>query len=169
MRKFTMKTNESKLKKYSQAVLKYLIELLIVFAGVYGAFLLSEYKENRQKAERRGQIYDALLREISGVSKDAHQSGKGLSRMKAFYDSLMAEKEMPPLKPFADPIAFRPHIWEATIQSDGLVLMKVSSIEKISGFYNSTQKFIRLIEEFRARTEPLLMIDQEKQRHEIWI
>ncbi len=163
-----MKKSESRFKKYSQAVLRYFIELLIVFAGVYGAFLLSQYKENRQKAERRDQICDALLREINAISKDAHLSGKGLSQMKAWYDSLMAEKKMPPLIHFADPIAFTPHIWEATIQSDGLVLLKVSMIEEISGFYNSTQKLILLVEQFRLRTEPFLMIDQEKERHEFY-
>jgi len=163
-----MKKNESKFKKLSQSVLRFGIELLIVFAGVYGAFLLSEYKESRQEAERRVQIFDALLREISGVSKNAHRVAEDLSKFKAIYDSLIAESKMPRLAPFTNPITFTPHVWNATIQSDGLNLLEVSTIEELSGFYNSTQQLIQLIEEFRERTVLFIMPNLDKENDEFY-
>lgn len=163
-----MKKTESKFKKYSQAILRYLIELLIVFAGVYGAFLLSQYKENRQQAERSNQIYNALIREISGVSKNAHQVGTELSKYRATYDSLIAAGKKPRLVPFTNPISFTPHLWNATIQSDGLSLLEVSTIEELSGFYNHTQQLLKLIEEYRGRTESFLLLNSDKDKFEFY-
>ena len=163
-----MKKTESKFKKYSQSLLRYLIELLIVFAGVYGAFLLSEYKENRQKDERKNQIYEALFREINSVSKDAQHFGTELSKYKARYDSLIAEKKMPRLGSFTNPILFTPHVWEATIQSDGLSLLEVSTIEKLSEFYGYTQHLVTLIEEFRGRTQSFILFNYDKDKYEFY-
>lgn len=163
-----MKKSESKFKKYSQAILRYLIELLIVFAGVYGAFLLSEYKENRQKDERKYQIYEALLREINSVSRGAQHFGTELSKYKAIYDSLIAEKKMPRLGSFTNPIVFTPHVWEATIQSDGLSLLEVSTIEKLSEFYGYSQHLVTLIEEFRGRTESFILFNYDKDKYEFY-
>jgi len=163
-----MKKTESKFKKYSQAIFRYLIELLIVFAGVYGAFLLTEHEENRREAERRNQIYDALLREISGVSSNVHQIGAELSKYSATYDSLIAEGKMPRLIPFTHPISFTPHLWNATIQSDGLSLLAVSTIEELSGFYNQTQQLLKLIEEYRRRTESFIMFNLDKDKNEFY-
>ena len=163
-----MTKTESKFKKYSQSLLRYLIELLIVFAGVYGAFLLSEYKENRQKDERKNQIYGALLREISSVSTDAQHIGTELSKYKAIYDSLIAERKMPRLGSFTNPILFTPHVWEATIQSDGLSLLEVSTIEKLSEFYGYTQHLVTLIEEFRGRTESFILFNYDKDKYEFY-
>lgn len=163
-----MKKSESKFKKFSQTILRYFIELLIVFAGVYGAFLLSEYKENRQQAERRNQIYDALIREISGVSTNAHQVGTELSKYRTTYDSLIAAGKKPRLLPFTNPISFTPHLWNATIQSDGLSLLEVSTIEELSGFYNHTQQLLKLIEEYRGRTESFLLSNSDKDKFEFY-
>ena len=163
-----MKKIESKFKKCSQSLLRYLIELLIVFAGVYGAFVLSEYKENRQKDERKNQIYQALLREINSVSKDAQHIGTALSKYKAKLDSLIAEKKMPRLGSFMNPIVFTPHVWEATIQSDGLNLLEVSTIEKLSEFYGHNQHLVKLIEEFRGRTESFILFNYDKSKSEFY-
>jgi hypothetical protein len=163
-----MKKTESKFKKYSQSILKYFIDLLIVFAGVYGAFLLSQYKENRRDAERREQIYDALLKEIKSVSRNAHQLGNELSNTKAVYDSLMTERKTPRLIPFTNPISFTPHLWNATIQSDGLSLLEVSTIDELSGFYNDTQQLLKLIEEYRGRAESLIMFNSDKDKYEFY-
>jgi len=163
-----MKKIESKFKKFSQSILRYFIELLIVFAGVYGAFLLSEYKENRQEDERKNQIYDALLREINSVSRDARHIGKELSKYKAIYDSLIAERKMPRLGSFTNPILFTPHVWDATIQSDGLSLIEVSTIEKLSEFYGRTQHLVKFIEEFRGRTESFIMFNYDKDKYEFY-
>lgn len=163
-----MKKTASRFKKYSQSLLRYLIELLIVFAGVYGAFVLSEYKENRQKNERKNQIYEALLREINSVSRDAQHIGTELSKYKAKLDSLIAEKKMPRLGSFTNPIVFTPHVWEATIQSDGLSLLEVSTIEKLSEFYGYNQHLVKLIEEFRGRTESFILFNYDKSKSEFY-
>ncbi len=163
-----MKKTEPKFKKYSQTLLRYLIELLIVFAGVYGAFLLSEYKENRRDAIRRGQIYQALVREIEYLASNSHRVGIELSNYKTIYEGLIAKRKMPLLVSFKNPITFTPHLWNATIQSDALNLLEVATIEKLSTFYNETQDLIKLIEEFRGRTASFLMIDKEKARSEFY-
>jgi len=163
-----MKQAEPKFKRYSQYIFRYFIELLIVFAGVYGAFVLSEYKENRQKDERKNQIYEALLREIDSVSKDARHIGKELSKYNAIYDSLIAERKMPRLAAFTNPILFTPHVWDATIQSDGLSLIEVSTIEELSEFYGYTKHLVKLIEEFRGRTESFIMFNYDKDKYEFY-
>ena len=51
--------------------LRLVLELLVVFAGVYGASALADYQRAKELAERRAQIQDALIEEIEAITNDA--------------------------------------------------------------------------------------------------
>ncbi|MEO0557251.1 MAG: hypothetical protein AAF170_03600 [Bacteroidota bacterium] len=46
------------------------VELLIVFIGVYAAFMLGRYQEGQKDEARRGAIYQALLAEVDRTAAD---------------------------------------------------------------------------------------------------
>ena len=72
-------------------------ELVVVFLGVYAAFLLNRCEGDRRDAQRRGQILNALEREVrANVDELKPALAAGQAQVEAF-DRKLAAGEMPPL------------------------------------------------------------------------
>ena len=113
------------------AVRRRLMELLIVFVGVYAAFLLNRLDTDHRDAKRRLQILDALEREVSAnVSELKHDIGQADEELTAF-DRQLAGGEMPHLG-----ISFTNSGYSATddatlLQAGGSELLDVQTVERL--------------------------------------
>lgn len=116
-----------------------LAELAVVFAGVYGAFLLDEYRQERQLERRRDQIIETLCREAGRVETN-------LSNFVPLYDSLFVrdftrsyeagERPIPrPLDFFAG--SFEAGMWQTMLQSGGLDALELETITQAQRFYGA--------------------------------
>ena len=145
------------LERVARTAIRFGFELLVIFIGVYAASAFSEYQQRRAMMERRHQIREALVREIEGVAGNTRRVASNLARVTAEYDSAIAAGRRPPLQPLIEPVRVESHIWNATLQSDGLDLLDVPTVYRLSGFYNGLNAAFEQLEQLRNLSETLLL------------
>jgi len=133
------------------------LELMVVFVGVYTAFALSEYRVEQEAEAHRDQIRQALIREIEEITFRTRRAAEYLPIIVAFYDSSIAVGAMPPLEPMIEPIRVRSHMWEAALQSGGLNLLDVPTMYRISEFYNALNAGFEQLAQLRELSETVLI------------
>ena len=99
-----------------------------MFVGVYGAFWLNNYQQQRQEAGRRDQI----LASLEGQLREGIESGK-INRAKqeqkaAEFRRALDAGEMPPLQPFVFTTDYSPTDWATMLQSGGVQLLDVQTL-----------------------------------------
>lgn len=126
-------------KQLTKAARYLLVELLIVFVGVYLAFQLHEYKAERETNQRRQQLREALAQEIDVFLLGADQLIPQLDAMYADWRQRYDAGEKPAPLHFAIGGANLPPrgMWQAVLASDGLATLPVDSMQKVSQFYNA--------------------------------
>ncbi len=111
------------------------LEIVIGFIGVYAAFALTAYKEQRDLVGRRHQIKRALIAEIRPIVELARSNGPSyLTHLQRFDSTVNAGHPIP--RPFTESIGITDHVWEATKQAGGLNLIDVPTFVALSEFYN---------------------------------
>jgi hypothetical protein len=134
-----------------------LLELVVVFVGVYAAFALSERKAEQEALARREQLQAALVREIGDITRITRRVASELPQQLAYFDSAVAAGGRPPLVPWIEPIRVQTHMWEATLQSAALELFDVPTIYRISEFYNELNAGFEQLAQLRALSETVLI------------
>jgi hypothetical protein len=103
-------------------------ELVLVFVGVYAAFWLNNYQQQRQDAERRDQILASLEQQLrEGIESGKISRAKQEKRAAEFQRALDAG-EMPPLRPFVFTTDYSPSDWATMLQSGGVQLLDVQTL-----------------------------------------
>lgn len=129
-----------------------LVELLIVFVGVYLAFQLNEYSSQRETNQRREQLRVALGQEIDVFLLGANQLIPRLDTLYKEWRRRYDEGEKPAPLHFEIGGADLPPrgMWQAVLASDGLALLPVEPMQKVSDYYNALDillsKYANLIE-----------------------
>ncbi len=147
----------SKTASRRSSILQWAIELVVVFVGVYAAFLLSEFKARKETEEQRHQIVEAVRTEIEEIMFRADRAAGGLAQMVAYYDSTIAAGEKPPLRPMIEPVRAESHMWEATLQMGGLDIVDVPTMYRISKFYNVLNAGFEQLDQMRELSETLII------------
>lgn len=133
------------------------LELGVVFIGVYGAYALQEHEEKRDAQQRRRQLELALVQEIEDVTTRTRRVAEVMPRMVSTFDSLEAAGARPPLVPMMEPVRVETHMWEATLQSDGIDLFAVPTVYRLSLFYNRLNAGFEQMAQLRALSETALL------------
>ncbi len=115
------------------------VELLIVFFGVYAAFLLNRMDTDRRDANRRVQILSAVEREMSNAMGQFEQNVARSDAQLVEFDRQVANGEMPGLS-----IIYTNSSYSATddatlLQSGGLELLDMETVELLRKV-NDTQR-----------------------------
>ena len=131
-----------------------LLELLVVFVGVYAAFALSTWQEDRRDDARRAQILEALHAHVAWVDEgvDVMRPALDSSFISPFLDGLEAGE-----RPEVEPITLTTGesgtgLWEAMLQSGGLDVLEAPTIELMHKYFASLQRGADGLEEARAQT-----------------
>ena len=103
-------------------------ELVLVFVGVYAAFWLNNYQQDREEAGRRDQILASFEEQLrqgieSGKTNRAKQEQKAAEFRRA-----LAAGEMPLLQPFVFTTDYSPTDWASMLQSGGVQLLDVQTL-----------------------------------------
>ncbi len=144
-------------RQWQASARRWALELLIVFVGVYAAFALSEHQQHLQTVAHRDQIQQALLLEIEEITVRTRRAAETIPQVAAYYDSSIAAGGMPPLQPMIEPLNVHPHMWEAVLQSGGLNLLDVSTLYRISEFYNALNAGFEQLRQLRQLSEAVLI------------
>jgi hypothetical protein len=103
-------------------------ELVLVFVGVYAAFWLNNYQQQRQEADRRDQILASLEQQLQeGIESGKINRAKQEQKAAEFRQALGAG-EMPPLEPFVFTTDYSPTDWATILQSGGVQLLDVQTL-----------------------------------------
>lgn len=138
------------------------IELLIVFVGVYGAFWVDNYRDQREQEQSAALLAEALRRdlrdniEVTGRFVEMIDAGLGQ------WEEQRARGETPP------PFVFRIYgaevppvaTWEAALQAEAAKLFEPSLLFDLGFFYNEitgvAHRYIRYAEFTEAEVLPRL-------------
>jgi hypothetical protein len=133
------------------------LELAVVFVGVYAAFAMSEFDDRREAAQRRQQLQAALVREIRDITSNTRRVATTLPKELAAFDSAVAAGRRPTLEPWIEPIRVDAHVWQATLAAGGLALFDVPTLYRISQFYNELNAGFEQLAQLRALSESILI------------
>jgi hypothetical protein len=111
---------------------RWVAELVLIFVGVYAAFWLSNYQQQRQDAERRDRILafiEQTLREGIEGSKinRAEQQEPAIAEFRRALDA----GEMPLLRPFVFITDYSPSDLATMLQSGGVQLLDVQTLRAL--------------------------------------
>jgi hypothetical protein len=107
-------------------------ELILVFVGVYAAFWLNNYQQNRQDAERRDRILgyiEQTLRE--GIESSKANRAKEQEPQAAEFRRALDAGEMPLLRPFVFITDYSPSDLATMLQSGGVQLFDVQTLKTL--------------------------------------
>lgn len=139
------------LKEKRFFVLKLAFELVVIFLGVYLAFLMDDYRESKAKEERRTQISKALYEEIDYFVKGAEKNVPLMaSALKTWQDQYESGKKPEPL--YFDIIGIdlpTNSMWEATVASGGLNVLEIKTLKALSTFYNGLHLQLEKLKEIQ--------------------
>ena len=129
-------------KRYSRSwwskVRWFAVEIVVVFIGVYLAFLLEGYRVEQQNEQKRQQIYSSLYSMFHGFSSDMEQSKSFKDKFSEPFLEDYKDGEMPRLKalPFWGS-GFSANTWGAMLQAGGIDLLDVDFILKVEFFFSN--------------------------------
>lgn len=106
-------------------------DLLVVFFGVYAAFLLNRFETDRRDAQRRGQIFDALEREVR-ANVDEMKQGVSAARVEIdAFDRKLAAGEMPSLAVSYNNSSYSPSDDATLLQAGGIDVLDVQTLDEL--------------------------------------
>ena len=115
------------------------VELLIVFFGVYAAFLLNRMDTDRRDANRRAQILSAVEREMSSALEPLEQNVVQAEAQLAEFDRQIASGAMPQLTIIYTNSSYNATDDATLLQAGGLELLDMETVERLRKV-NDTQR-----------------------------
>ena len=106
-------------------------DLLVVFFGVYAAFLLNRFETDRRDAIRRRQLFEALEHEVSGNVEDLKAGLKNAHAAIGEFDRKLAAGEMPSLGISSSSTAYSANDDATLLQAGGLELLDVETLDQL--------------------------------------
>jgi hypothetical protein len=144
-------------QRLTRILLRWTTELVVVFVGVYAAFALAEWKENRDRRERAAQVRAALIGEIRDVQSNTYRVAVWVPDYFAQLEGALSAGTPVAPNPWLEPVAFEPHVWDAVLTSDALDLFDVESFFEVSEFYNLLAAGFGQIAQLRSLSESQLL------------
>jgi len=145
---------------------RYGAELIIVFVGVYAAFWVENYRDNRQNDERTRQIVLTLQEDLRDYVMTTNRFNTDIEQHLDEWQASRDRGEMPAPYVFridgseTPPIA----VWEAVSQSSLVELLEPNLLFDLGFFYSEMdgvgKKFVRYAEFADARVMPGLKVGE---------
>jgi hypothetical protein len=109
-------------------LVRWTVELVLVFVGVYAAFWLNNFQQHQQEAKRRDQILASLERTLrEGIASGKINAAQEEQEAEEFQRAL-DDSEMPPLHPFVFTTDYSPGDFATLLQSGGMELLDVDTL-----------------------------------------
>ena len=141
-------------------------ELVFVFLGMYGAFLLERMHDDDMDLLRKRQILQALVDEFEDYERELGSASTSLDEAYGvpFFTAYSAgEKPFPTPIPYGGMGSVNTGIWEAMLQSGGIEVLEVEVIQQVQVFFKKLQDLLDLYSRFERLTEQMILpeMDQE--------
>lgn len=144
-----------------------LLELLVVFVGVYAAFALAQHQAQQDERDRAAALRRALAAELALVVEAGEAGAQeiaGLRRYAVSFD----DGSRPPLQPLDTNVPFSPDVWEAALASGGVELLDPDLLVRLSSFYGSVRLTLQQVDQADAYTRTLLLPNVDRPASEFY-
>ena len=140
-------------------------ELVFVFLGMYGAFLLERMHDDDMDLLRKRQILQALVDEFEDYEKELGSASSSLDEAYGVpFFTAYGEGD----RPFPSPIPYggmgsvNTGIWEAMLQSGGIEVLEVEVIQQVQVFFKKLQDLLDLYSRFERLTEQMILPEMDE-------
>jgi len=140
-------------------------ELLFIFLGMYGAFLLERMHDEELDLLRKRQILHALIDEFKNYEEELSSASHSLDEgygVPFFTAYSNGEKPFPRPIPFGGMGKVNTGIWEAMLQSGGIEVLEVEMIQKVQVFFKKLQDLLDLYSRFERLTENMILPEMDR-------
>lgn len=141
------------------------LELLVVFIGVFGASMLADREARKADEEHGRALRRALATELAFIHAQGRQVRLGT--IDAYADAI-SSGDRPPLQPFSSRIGFSPDVWEAALASGGVRLLEPELMLELSNFYGSMRALLAGLDDHRADTREILLPNLDRPSSEFY-
>ena len=141
-------------------------ELVFVFLGMYGAFLLERMHDDDMDLLRKRQILQALVDEFEDYETELGSASSSLDEAYGvpFFTAYGGgDRPFPTPIPYGGMASVNTGIWEAMLQSGGIEVLEVDVIQQVQVFFKKLQDLLDLYSRFERLTEQMILpeMDQE--------
>ena len=157
-----MFSQQSKKRTFWTRIGWLIAEIVVVFIGVYLAFLLEGYRTSQQNDQKEQQIYASLYRLFDGMSADL-ENAKAFQQNFAepFMDAYRSgDMPRPQPLPFAGS-GFSTDSWSAMLQAGGINLLDVRFILSIEEFYAGARYVDKQLVNYNNLSNQILLPNAE--------
>jgi len=140
-------------------------EVVLVFLGMYGAFVLERMHDDDMDLLRKRQILQALVDEFAnyeeelGSASNSLDEGYGIPFFTAYSSG---DKPFPRPIPFGGMGSVNTGIWEAMLQSGGIEVLEVELIQGVQGFFKKLQDLLDLYSRFERLSESMILPEMDQ-------
>jgi hypothetical protein len=142
-----------------------LAELVFVFLGLYGAFLLERMHDDKMDLLRKRQIFEALVQEFSGYKSELTQASESLDEgygVPFFTKYAEGKRPFPKQIPLVGMGNVNTGIWEAMLGSGGMEVLEVKKIQEVQAFFKDYQDFLRLLQDFKELYNSFVLTEYDQ-------
>jgi hypothetical protein len=139
---------------------------LVVFAGVFLAFLLSEYQEKKRRDEKKQEIYRAIYEELNAFIEDGKKENKRgfinfFNNLDNRSDSLIAIKKLPiKMNLYGD--YWKIPIINSFVQNGILQNIDIETFKNITRFNTVHQNFLDNIRDYNQFYDKYVTAEYDK-------
>ena len=141
-----------------------LAELLFVFLGLYGAFLLERMHDDKMDLLRKRQILEALVQEFTGYESELSEASTALDEgygVPFFTKYAGGERPFPRQIPLVGMGNVNTGIWEAMLGSGGMEVLEVKKIQEVQAFFKAYQDFLQLLQGFKELYNSFILAEYD--------
>ena len=128
-------------------------ELVFVFLGLYGAFLLERMHDEKMDLLRENDKFlEALVQEFESYSKELSDASISLDEgygVPFFTKYAGGQRPFPTQIPLVGMGNVNTGIWEAMLGSGGMEILEVKKIQVVQAFFKDYQDFLQLLQGFQ--------------------
>jgi len=140
-------------------------EVVLVFLGMYGAFVLERMHDDDMDLLRKRQILQALVDEFENYEEELSSASSSLDEgygIPFFTAYSSGEKPFPRPIPFGGMGSVNTGIWEAMLQSGGIEVLEVELIQGVQGFFKKLQDLLDLYSRFERLSESMILPEMDQ-------
>ena len=142
---------------------RWLAELLLVFVGVYAAFWLNNFQQQREQIKRRDQILAYLEQRLRDGIDSAKGEGAKEEKLVAEFQRSLDAGEMPPLRPFSFSTDYNPSDIATLLQSGGIELLNIQTLSVLRQLESAIRGDLSAMAHFEKLSDELIVpnLDQD--------
>jgi hypothetical protein len=133
------------------------VELIIVFLGVYAAFLLNGYQIHKQDHQRRHQILMYLEKQATTSSEKLRQVTLNYDEQMNAFLTQLEKGEMPEISPIAWATSYNANETSWILQGGGLELLDIATIAKLKEVDSAASTGLSTMAHYQQLSDQLIV------------